>query len=319
VVFTSLQFSVCHTNYFIAMSRILYYLILKPLSFLPLAVLYLLSDLIFFFVYHVTGYRKSVVNNNLKKSFPQKKDDEIEMIQKAFFVHLCDMIVESIRLFSISKNELNRRFKIENTESLEKYYNEGRSVILVGGHYNNWEIAAMGFDLCSSFQAIGIYSPLSDLFFDKKFGKSRSKFGVEIIAKRNVPKSFVMNKDKLTMTIFGADQSPTYSKHVHWMNFLNQETAVAVGTEAFAMKYNYPVLYFNLNKRKRGYYSGEITVLTEHPAKSKKGEITEKHTRFLEQIIRAKPEYWLWSHKRWKRKMTDEERQFRAEEADKAA
>ena len=289
------------------MSRILYYLVLKPFSHLPLSILYYFSDVLFFFIYHVTGYRKSVVNSNLRNSFPEKSVAEIESIQKAFFIHLCDIIVESVRLFSMPLEELKQRFKIINTEILDKYYKEGRSVILVGGHYNNWEIAAMAFDVSVPHHAIGIYTPLNDKFFDKKFGESRTKYGVEIITKSMVPRSFISNKNKLTMTIFGADQSPTYSKQVHWMTFLNQQTAVFLGTESFAVKYNYPVVFIKINKTKRGYYEGVLELLNENPGSSKKGEITEAHTRCLEKIIIENPSYWLWSHKRWKRKITNEE------------
>ena len=290
------------------MSRFFYYLVIKPLSFLPLSILYLLSDFIFFTVYYLIGYRKSVVHKNLTNSFPEKTPKEIKAIQKAFFIHLADLIVENIKLFSISLDEIKKRFKIVNTEIFEHYYNQGRSLILVGGHYNNWEIAAMGFDIYTPHQAIGIYSPLSDKFYDKVLGQSRKKYGVEIIEKSYVPRSFVLNKEKLTMTIFGADQSPTYSKQIHWMNFLNQETAVFLGTETFAAKYNYPVIFVKINKVKRGYYEAVLEVLDENPADSEKGKITELHTRYLEKIIMDKPQYWLWSHKRWKRKKTEEER-----------
>lgn len=290
------------------MGQLLYYLVLKPLSFFPLWALYYLSDFLFVLIYHITGYRKSVVNENLRNSFPEKSPQEIEEIQKAFFIHLCDMIAESIRLFSISLEELQSRFKILNTEVLDKYYQQGRSVILVGGHYNNWEIAAMCFDSITPHQAIGIYAPLSNKFFDRKLGLSRTKYGVEIIPKRLVSETFSMNKDKLTMTIFGADQSPTYSRYVHWTTFLNQETAVAAGTERFALQYNYPVVFIRIDKVKRGYYQGVLEVLAENPIYLKKGEITELHTKTLENIIKEKPEFWLWSHKRWKRKKTDEER-----------
>ncbi len=290
------------------MSRLLYYLAIKPLSFLPLRALYILSDFIFFIIYYVMAYRKSVVNKNLKNSFPDKSAQEIEAIQKEFFIHLCDLIVENVKLFSISRNEIQERFRIVNTEIFDRYFKQGRSIILVGGHYNNWEIAAKAFDLYSAHQSIGIYSPLSSKFFDNKWGLSRTKYGVEIITKAQVPRSFIANKNRLTMTIFGADQSPTYSKQVHWTTFLNQETAVHIGTEIFAVKYNYPVVFIHIHKVKRGYYEGELEVLNENPADSKQGEISELHTRCLEKLILDKPQYWLWSHKRWKRKKTEEER-----------
>ena len=301
------------------MSRVLYYVVLKPISLLPFWVLFNLSDLMFIVLFKVVGYRKSVAFTNLKNAYPDKTDEEINAIQENFFRHFCDVIVESIKLFSISKEEIRKRFKIMNTETLEDFYTQKRSIILVGGHYNNWEIAAKGFDLCTPHQAVGIYSPLRDKFFEGKLNKSRTEFGVEIVSKALVPRSFVVNKKRLTMTIFGADQSPTGSKYVHWMNFLNQETAVHLGAEAFSVKYNYPVVFIRIDKVKRGYYEGKVEVLHDNPSSSEKGEITELHTKYLERVINENPQYWLWSHMRWKRKMTDEERAANANFGVKAA
>ena len=173
------------------MNQLFYYLVIKPLSLLPLWVLYYVSDSIFFVVYYVVGYRKSVVFQNLINSFPDKSAEEIKHIQKKFFIHLCDLIVENIRLFSMPLDELKRRFKIPDTSILDNYHNQNRSIILVGGHYNNYELAAIAFDVCSPHQAIGIYSPLSNKFFDKIFAKSRTRYGVEIITKGLVPRSFI--------------------------------------------------------------------------------------------------------------------------------
>lgn len=291
------------------MSRFAYYLVIKPLSYLPLGILYLLSDLIFFLVYHIVGYRKPVVYKNLKNSFPEKSPKEIRSIQKDFYIHLCDVIVEDIKLFSISQEELLERYKIINHKVFDHYYKQGRSIILVGGHYNNWEMVGKGLNLYTPYRSIGIYTPLNDKFFDKKVAESRSINGMEVIPRARVPRSFIANKNELTMMIFAADQSPTYNRQVHWTNFLNQDTAVYLGAELFAAKYNYPVIFLSTHKVKRGYYEGILEVIEENPANSKKGEITESHTRYLEKIIFDKPQYWLWSHKRWKRKRTEEERQ----------
>ena len=291
----------------------MYYLVLKPVSFLPMGVLYILSDLIFFFVYRVFGYRRSVVRQNLINSFPDKPKAEIDKIEKSFFRHLGDLIVENIKFFSISEAELRKRCEITNMDLLEKLYAAGKSLIIVGGHYNNWEIAARRFKLDNPYRAIGIYAPLSNKFFDRKIGASRTKFGVEIIQKKVVGRSFVANQKDLTMTLFGADQSPTYSRTVFWMNFLHQDTAVYIGTELFAVKFNYPVVYFRLDKIKRGYYRGTYEVLNDSPKKTASGEITQQFTERLETIIEENPAFWLWSHKRWKRKRTAEELQSQPE------
>lgn len=278
------------------------------MSLLPLKILFIVSDLMFFILYRVLHYRKSVVYKNIRSSFPDKTPKEIKHIQKAFFVHLCDLVVENIKLFSISHEEARDRFKLVNPEVFEKLYDQNRSVVMVSGHYNNWELAAVAFDGYTTYKTICIYTPLSDKFFDQVFAQMRTKYGLGIVQKGLVPRSFITNKNDLTVTIFAADQSPTYSKKVHWTNFLNQETAVHIGTELFAVKYNYPVVYLKIHKIKRGYYQGVLELLHENPAETKDGEITDLHTRCLEKEIMNKPQYWLWSHKRWKRKKTDTER-----------
>lgn len=290
------------------MSRVLYYVVLKPLSYLPLSVLYPISDFLYFLVYQIFGYRKKVVYQNIKNSFPTKTETELLKIQSEFYRHLCDVIVESMRLFSITKEEAKRRFKIINPEILDKFYEDNQSVILVGGHYNNWEITGTCIDMYSPHQVAGIYNPLSNKFFEKVFAESRTKFGVELITRAMVPRAFVKNRNRAMMTVFGADQSPTFSKQVHWMQFMNQETAVHVGTEIFAKKFNQPVVFIRVDKVKRGNYEGRYEVICINSKDTKDGEITELHTRMLEKIINEKPQYWLWSHKRWKRKKTDEER-----------
>ena len=150
------------------MGRIAYYLLIKPLSLLPLRVSFLLSDLLFFTLYYLTRYRRKVVFANLRNSFPEKSPKEIETIARKFYSHMCDLMLEFIRIFSISEKELVRRCKIRNPELLEQIYREGKSVIIAAGHYNNWELAAVAFDLQASHQAVGIYKPLGNAYLDGK-------------------------------------------------------------------------------------------------------------------------------------------------------
>ncbi len=210
--------------------------------------------------------------------------------------------MESIKLFSISKNQIAERFIVNNPEIIQLYFDQGKDILIVGGHYNNWEMLAAGIDQQVPYDTIGLYSKLTNAFFDKKMKESRSAFGLRMVTTKD---SFAYFKEEHTtprMTIFGADQSPTYSKSVHWTTFLNQDTAVALGTERFAKKYNLPVVYGAINKVKRGHYTLDISVLTDTPTDTAEGKITELHTKRLEQQILAQPEYWLWTHKRWKRK-----------------
>lgn len=158
---------------------------------------------------------------------------------------------------------------------------------------------------------VGIYTPMSNKFFDNKFLKSRQRFGLEMISKKLVKEEFEENKKLLTATLFATDQSPTYSKHVHWTSFLNQTTPVFLGAERFSREYDLPVLYAYLKKIRRGYYEMEIVLLENDPMQTHEGEITEKHTRWLEKQIRETPQHWLWTHKRWKRKMKEGDRLYR--------
>ena len=240
--------------------------------------------------------------NNLKNSFPKKNNKEIKLIARKFYNHLSDLIIESLKLFSISQKQINKRFNVKNPEILQTYFDQGKDVILVGGHYNNWEILALGINQSVPHDCVGIYTKLSDPFFDQKMKSSRSKFGLRMINTREVSGYYKEKNETPRMTIFGADQSPTYSKNVHWTNFLNQDTAVALGTERFAKKYNLPVIFCSIIKKKRGHYTAELSLLTDEPQVTNDGEITQMHTTKLENQINTQPEFWLWTHKRWKRK-----------------
>ena len=294
------------------LSRLLYYIVLKPLSFLPLNVLYILSDFLYAVLYKTFRYRKKVVRRNLLNSFPEKSIREIKKIEQKFYSHFCDLIVESIRLFSISERELAQRNKIVDAKILDQFFERGRSVIVVAGHYNNWEMAATISDAQVKHHMVGIYTPMSNKFFDNKFLKSRQRFGLEMISKKLVKEGFEEKKEVLTGTLFATDQSPTYSKRVHWTRFLNQTTPVLLGAERFSREYNFPVIYAYLKKRGRGYYEMEFALLENDPVQTQDGEITEKHTRWLEKQINETPQYWLWTHKRWKRKMKEGDTLYQA-------
>lgn len=287
------------------MGVILYFLVLKPVSLLPTRVLYYLSDFMYLLVFHVFKYRRKVVAMNLRNSFPNKTEAERLTIEARFYHHLCDLIIESIRNFSISKTEILRRCPVTNPEIFDTYAMQGKSLIIVSGHYNNWELAAMACGPQIVHHTIGIYSPLSDAFMDKKAKASRSRFGLEMVSKKIVKETFEKQKGQLTATMFGADQSPSNATKAYWTTFLNQDTAVMFGTEKYAVEYNYPVIYGHISKIRRGYYTMTFTTLEDNPATAPYGSITEKHTRMLEQHIIEAPEYWLWTHKRWKRKRAE--------------
>lgn len=284
------------------MTKVLFYCLIKPLSYLPYSVLYAISDVLYVVIYYIIPYRKKVVLENLMNSFPDKNKSTINSICKKFYTHLCDLIVESVKLFSITDLEISKRFTVVNPTFLQTYFEANKSVLLVGGHYNNWEMLAAGISKQVPHDAVALYSKLSNVFFDKKMKTSRSAFGLRMVTTKESFDYFKEQYETPRMTIFGADQSPTYSKSVHWTTFLNQETAVALGTERFARKYHLPVVYGTIAKLSRGHYTLTFHRLCDNPEETKDGDITEMHTRLLEQQILAEPQYWLWTHKRWKRK-----------------
>ena len=288
------------------MSRVFFYLLVKPLSLLPLGVLHVIADLAWLIGYKIFRYRAKVVTSNLRNSFPEKSDKEIRKLRSNYYRHFADLIVESFKNFSITQEQAIARFKVKNPEILKPFYDQGRSVLLVGGHYNNWEVLAMGIDHYIDHQSVAIYHRLGIKFLNDKILASREKFGLKMISRQEV-KDFFANSQDLTCTIFGADQSPSISKKVYWTRFLNQDTPVMFGVEKFAKEKNAPVVFGRISKVKRGYYEFEMEVLFEQPLECRYGEITEAHTRKLEEQILEDPRYWLWTHKRWKRKPTPED------------
>lgn len=288
------------------LNSLLYYSVIIPISLLPFPVLYGLSDFLFFIFYYALGYRKKIVLGNIQRAFPELSHKEHIRISKKFYRHFCDLILESVKTFTISEKEVSKRVTCKNPEAIDKYYNSNQSVIVAGGHYNNWEIFAVAVDQLIKHKAIGIYKPLSNSYFDKKMRETRSKYGLYMISTKIVKQVFEEEKNHLTATIFAIDQSPSNPRSAHWMTFLNQDTAVLFGTEKYAKEYNYPVIYGRINKEKRGYYSFEFFDVADQPTLTAYGEITEKITHLLEQDIRHLPQYWLWSHRRWKHKRQTE-------------
>lgn len=248
------------------------------------------------------GYRRKVVMGNIKHSFPERTDAEHKEIERRFYHHFCDLVLESLKAFTISEKEVRKRVVCKNPEVINKYFEQGRSVIIAGGHYNNWEIFAVAVDSFIKHKAVGIYKPLTNKYFDEKMRNTRSKYGLYMISTRDVKKVFDEELGRMTATIFAIDQSPSNPDNCYWMEFLNQDTGILFGAEKYAKEYNYPVLYGRINKEKRGYYSFELFDVSTNPVETPYGEITEKATKMLEADIRHKPEYWLWTHRRWKHK-----------------
>jgi KDO2-lipid IV(A) lauroyltransferase len=267
-----------------------------------LPVLYWLADIAYFFVYRVAGYRKDVVFKNLYNAFPDKTEEEIKQIGSGFYHFLTDLMAEILWCFSLNDNRISKRLKVKNPELLDEFYDSGKSVILILGHYASWEMVLSSLNLFVKHKVATIYIPLTNKGLDKKFYKMRTTFESEMIAKRDFKENIEKGIEEKRAIIFGADQSPSISKNLYWTRFLNQDTAVALGAEKYAKIYDMPVVFTWLRREKRGYYSVEFETVTSDPKTELEGEITEKHVRIMEKQILANPEFWLWSHKRWKKK-----------------
>ena len=189
-----------------------------------------------------------------------------------------------------------------NPEFIEEYYRNGRSIIMAGGHFNNWELFAVAIDSAIPHNTIAIYQPLTNKFFDEKMRSTRGKYGLRMISTKIVKRVFDEERANISAFIFGSDQSPSNPNNCYWMKFLNQDTGVLFGVEKYAKEYNYPVVYGRINKVRRGYYTFEFSKVTDTPAECQHGEITETFTKMLEKDIVQFPQYWLWSHRRWKHK-----------------
>tara|TARA_B110000046_G_scaffold28052_1_gene28775 strand:- start:72604 stop:73485 length:882 start_codon:yes stop_codon:yes gene_type:complete len=288
-------------------SKLLFYLIILPISKLPFWILYLLSDFLYLMLYRIIGYRTKVVRQNLSNSFPDKYKKDILVIEAKFYSHLCDLVVESIKAFSISLEDAKTRMKNRNIEVVNKYFEQGRQVVLVGGHYGNWELFAITIGETTDHKTLALYTPLKNEFINEKITKSRSKYGLGMLSITKIKSKLNDINSDLYAIIFGADQSPRKSQRAYWMNFLNQETGIQFGTEKFAKEFNAVVIFTNIYKVKRGYYELQYDVITEQPEKEAIGFISKTHTQMLENVIQQQPEYWLWSHKRWKHKKPDGE------------
>lgn len=286
------------------MSKILYYLSLPFIygfSLLPFWVLYRISDLVFTLIYYVFGYRKKVITTNLKNSFPEKTEKEILQIRRKYYRYFCDLIVEVLKSLTITPKALRKRIQFDDYSLFQKYYDLNQSVIVVMGHFGNWELAGARFALEPIHQLFVIYHPLKNPYFEKLIVHARTRLGNGLYPMKNALRGMIGNRKKVTATAFIADQTPS-SQNSFWMEFMNQDTPVFTGTEKIAQKLKYPVIYISVKRPKRGIYTIEPELLFANPETTIENEISRIHTQRLEKDIREQPEIWLWSHRRWKHK-----------------
>jgi len=276
------------------------YPLLYLIASLPFPALYSLSN-VFYHLLRLSGYRKKVVINNLINSFPDKNVSEINAISRAYYRYLCDLVVETLKTLRMTEQEAREHCTFHRAEWLDKLYEEKKSFIIVMGQYGNWEWAGPSFTLNTPFQLVVIYRPLSNPYFEKMLSGMRTRFGTRITPVNLTLRDMVANRSQglVTATAFIADQTAS-RENAYWTTFLQQDTAVFTGPEKLAVKYNYPVVYMNVQRVKRGYYGIFPELLFAEPKNTTNGEISEAFTRRLEREILIDPSIWLWSHSRWK-------------------
>ncbi|MDP2189425.1 MAG: lysophospholipid acyltransferase family protein [Sphingobacteriaceae bacterium] len=269
-------------------------------SSLPLFLLYVLADFLFLLNYYLVGYRKAVVRENLKKAFPARSASERLQIEKDFYRYLSDQLVETFKTFQMSENDVLKRVEVLNPEVMNDLAAKGQHVVHLLGHHANWEWYAKALALKTKHWLFFVYKPLNNKGFDALMKQMRERFGVRAVPMKSVFSTIESNLDKVHASFFGGDQSPMAHNRFIWTPFMHQPTAVYLGAEDIAKKYNAAVVFGKMRRVKRGYYTIELKLITDTPNETAFGDITRAHTRLLEELLEEQPQYWLWSHKRWK-------------------
>lgn len=282
--------------------HILFFL-LYLLSLLPMRLLYLLSDCLFFPLFYLVKYRRKVVEKQLDECFPEKSMQERRAIERQFYHFFCDYLVEVIKLFSISKKEMMRRMKFVGIEQVREELKDKKFCFLYLGHYCNWEyIASLSYWL-PEIHCGQIYHRIYNQAFDELFLKLRGQFGGESILMKDTLRRILTlrNQEKKVMIGFIADQLPKWENMHHWTTFLNHDTSFFIGAERIAKQVDAALYYVDVERVKRGYYQVRFRLMTLHPKEFPDYELTDQYARLLEESICRQPAYWLWTHKRWKR------------------
>ena len=279
--------------------------LLLIISYLPMRVLYLLFYPFYFVIHYIIKYRKTITLQNLTLSFPEKENKDILMLYKLFQKHLADLGAEMVKMLSISRKSVEKRYKCVNPEMVNQFYRQGKSVILISSHYNNWEWMVLRLDEMFLHHGIGVGKANTNKNFEKWINKRRTRFGTEVIFADNIRDAFEKYNSQNTQCAYMmlGDQSPNNLKKSHITTFLNQESCMIYGPEYFAKKYDLPVLYYEVMKTKRGFYEVHLELITEKPQETAGGEIIEKYVQLLEKTIKKTPQFWLWSHRRWKNRI----------------
>lgn len=279
---------------------VFFILLVSLFALLPFWFIYLLSDLFYLLFFYIIRYRRKVMHDNLLKCFPKKTKDEILILEKKTYKNLIDILIEGIKGFSMRPAQINKRHKVLNPEFIKSYPNQ--AIIACTAHYANWEWGTFSASLQTNLKVFGFYKPLSNKYIDRFLRWSRARYGTELVSIGLTTRTFDSNKDKSVAIIMAADQSPTRPEKSYWINFMGQDTAFLHGPEKHARRCGLVVMYAAVRRVKRGYYTIELSLLTNDIHSLPDGELTRLYAEKVESEINNNPSDWLWSHRRWKHK-----------------
>lgn len=282
---------------------ILAYPVLWLISILPFRIFYWFSDFVYFVIYYVIGYRRKVVRENLKLTLTHLNEAERKVVEKKFYQHMCDMFLEMIKTMTISPEEMEKRFAVTNIEAVREYEEKGKSMIMFASHYASWEWL-LSLNTTLKFRTFGVYKKIANPYFDKLVRKIRSKYGTELVTTKDTIPLMANNQRKGILGLYGlaSDQSPKYDRIFHWKKFMGVEVPVHTGAEMLAKKYDSSVMFIKVRKVKRGFYEATFIPICVNPSEYPNFDITEIYLNEVEKQILEAPEYYLWTHKRWKHK-----------------
>ncbi|MEM9650049.1 MAG: lysophospholipid acyltransferase family protein [Bacteroidota bacterium] len=280
---------------------VLVYPLLWLVSRLPFKLIYIISDGVYLLLYRIVGYRKKVVQSNLELVFPNKSDKERKQIEKTFYKQLCDMFLEMIKTMGISNKQLQKRFVFTNLEVLHNLERQNKSIMLMFPHYASWEwVIALDKHIASKGYAI--YQKIGNKYFDRLVRDIRQKFGTTLISTKDTKEIVAKNKEQGQLSMYGilSDQSPMVKKAHLWTPFMGITVPAHTGAELLCKKLELPAVYLKVSKLGRGHYQGSFKVLAENPGELEEFELTKAFLKEVEVAINEAPEYYFWTHKRWK-------------------
>lgn len=280
---------------------ILVYPLIWMISILPFRLLYIVSDGVYILIYKLVGYRKKVVQDNLRLVFPEKTETEINDITEKFYHHFCDMMLEAIKSLTISEKSMRKRFTFTNVELINNLERQNRSIVLMCGHYGSWEWIFI-LQKYISHKSYAVYSRLGNKYFDRLVKRIRAKYDSTLITTKETVATLTESKlnGELTINGFVSDQSPQVTRAFHWGKFMDITVPIHTGAEMLAKRLDMSVVFFKVKRLKRGYYETTFEMLAENPNDYPNYEISDLFTRKVEEQIREAPQYYLWTHRRWK-------------------